>query len=136
MQRVREQLPWLGQDSQRGHINGLLAVAWQTESSEVGATALGGLEADADNSGGSAMEADTLGGAGVDAANLGGSAAGASTSGGAGADATNLGGSAVGAAMDLWTRVDSGGVEEQCVAQTHKMATAITGWTEDRGRQV
>ncbi len=29
--------------------------------------------------------------------------------------------------------MDSGGVEEQCVAQTHRMATVITGSTEDRG---
>lgn len=58
-----------------------------------------------------------------------GSAAEAGTSGGAGADSWTGAGSGV----VLWTGASAGGVVEQCVAQIHRMATAITKSTEDKG---
>lgn len=90
----------------------------------------------------------------MDAADLGGSAVGAATSEGARAGSDDLGGSTAGAAtlgagagseVDLRTGADSlagvgsgvdlrtGAGTERYVAQTHRMVTAITGNTEDRG---
>ncbi len=76
-------------------------------------------------------------GAAADATDLGGSAVGSATSGartGSGEDSRT----GAGSGADSWTGVGSGAYSwtgagtEQCVAQTHRMATAITGSTEDR----
>ncbi len=103
-----------------------------------------GAEADADDLGGSVAGAATSGGAEADADDLGCSAVGAATLGtetssgavswtGAdfGADSRTGAGSWTGVGSGVDSR--SGVGTDQYVAQTHRMATAITGSTEERG---
>lgn len=102
--------------------------------SAAGAATLGGARAGSDDLGGSAAGAATSGGARAGSDNLGGSAAGASTSGaGAGSEADSRTGADLLAGVGSGVGSQTGAGTDQCVAKTHRMVTAITGNTEDRG---